>query len=155
MRISSARQIEMDLGGVASPNARTTFTREASAEEGSILDMPTFQAPERVEAARMAGRMNAASTSSYELNALLAERSTLLDKKFNGSMSKSEANRLELVRWSIDRIEDARFGFELDHLETMTERYEQLMTSLQKLGEQISKQTRAPSGGRRGRSQKQ
>lgn len=51
-----------------------------------------------------------------EAIALLDERQALLDKKFDGTITKSELNRLEYVRWSLDRIEDARYGENLDAL---------------------------------------
>jgi len=51
--------------------------------------------------------MNAYTES--EQQQLLDERQTLLDKKFDGSITRQEANRLEYVRWTLDRIELARY----------------------------------------------
>ena len=49
----------------------------------------------------------------------------LLDKKFDGHITRKELNRLEYVRWSLDRIEDAKHGETLDILEMAISRYEQ------------------------------
>ncbi|MBB4391489.1 hypothetical protein [Bradyrhizobium sp. ERR14] len=81
--------------------------------------------------------MNAASASDEELESLLAERQQLLDKKFDGTISRSEMNRLTYVGWSLDRIEDARSGGALDDLETAVARYEQFSNELSALERQI------------------
>ncbi len=82
-------------------------------------------------AARVAGRINAASISDDEHQALLDERRALLDKKFAGNMSRKDQNRLNYVRWSLDRIEDAKNGFVLDALESAVAQYEQLHDDIQ------------------------
>jgi hypothetical protein len=86
---------------------------------------------------RLAGRLNAAKISLQEHDALLRERQTLLDKKFAGAINRREANRLEYVRWSLDRIEDAKHGEALDALEAAVARYEQIEDNLSNLKEQL------------------
>ncbi|MBY2916164.1 hypothetical protein [Rhizobium leguminosarum] len=79
---------------------------------------------------KVAGRLNAMSVSEEEKATLLAEREKLLDKKFAGTISRAEANRLEYVRWSLDRIEDAVHGVSLDQLERQVEAYEALQRDM-------------------------
>lgn len=89
------------------------------------------------QAARVAGRVNASGISEAEHNGLLSERQQLLDKQFSKTISSKEMNRLAYVRWSLDRIEDAKCGHALDFLEGSVSRYESLLSDLQKLGEQL------------------
>ena len=86
---------------------------------------------------RRAGRLNATKITPEEHDALLRERQTLLDKKFANEITKREANRLEYVRWSLDRIEDAKHGEALDDLEAAVVRYEQFGDSVLALGQQL------------------
>ncbi|QWW67957.1 hypothetical protein [Rhizobium sp. WYJ-E13] len=79
---------------------------------------------------KVAGRLNALAVSEEEKATLLAERAQLLDKKFAGAISRAEANRLEYVRWSLDRIEDAVHGVSLDQLERQVEAYEALQRDM-------------------------
>src|SRR5690348_848539 len=52
--------------------------------------------------ARRLGRLSAAAISRGEEEELHRERQRLLDKKFAGTLTRSEANRLSYVRWSLD-----------------------------------------------------
>jgi hypothetical protein len=83
--------------------------------------------------ARLAGRIQAAHISEEEYQSLLDERQILLDKKFSGLMTKRESNRLEYVRWSLDRIEDARYGQTLDMLQNAVTQYERLARDITQL----------------------
>lgn len=106
---------------------------------GPAIDFPRFDslAVIRPQAVRMAGRINAASISEAEHNALLRERQRLLDRKFAGELTRQESNRLEYVRWSLDRIEDARHGDALDSLEASVANYERFLSDLQALDRKI------------------
>jgi hypothetical protein len=77
-------------------------------------------------AAKRAGRVNAASIDEKEVEQLLEERATLINKKFDTGLSKAETRRLALVRWNLDRIQDARHGEALDDLEAAVSLYEQI-----------------------------
>ena len=72
-----------------------------------------------------------------EWEALLEQRQQLLDKKFSGSMTKSESNRLDYVRWSLDQIEDAKHGAALDVLEDSISRYESFLEGVQQLNQDL------------------
>ncbi|MFP4308262.1 MAG: hypothetical protein ACLFQQ_13690 [Desulfococcaceae bacterium] len=57
--------------------------------------------------------------------ALLEERNTLVRKKYDkNGLTKSEERRLALLRWEIERIEDAEIGPDLDELEKKIEEQE-------------------------------
>ena len=90
--------------------------------------------------ARMAGRLNAANVSQKEHKQLLDERQTLLDKKFEGTITRREENRLQYVRWSLDRIEDAKYGHTLDVLEGRVREYEQFLSGVNSLRSQLEQQ---------------
>jgi len=83
--------------------------------------------------ARRVGRLSAAAISRSEEEELHGERQRLLDKKFEGTLTRSEANRLSYVRWSLDRIEDARVGPVLDEIETKLLQYEKLARDIASL----------------------
>ncbi|MDZ4690534.1 hypothetical protein [Terricaulis sp.] len=103
-------------------------------------NLPTFA---RADSARRAGRLNASAATDEELNALLQERKKILDKKFSASLTRQEENRLQYVRWSIERIEDARHGHELDRLEAAIDRYEQFYSDLKALRAQLAQYDKA------------
>ena len=88
--------------------------------------------------ARIAGRLNAATVSEEEQSALLDERQQLLDKQFAGAITKKETYRLEYVRWSLDRIEDAKYGQTLDLLEGAVARYEVILEEIRVLQNTLS-----------------
>ena len=106
----------------------------------STATLPSFDRfPEIIhaQAARIAGRVNASGISETEHKALLSERQQLLDKQFAETISQKELNRLEYVRWSLDRIEDAKYGDTLDSLEGSVSGYEQLLSELRVLSDQL------------------
>lgn len=96
------------------------------------------------ETARIAGRLNAASVSDAEHEALLRERQVLLDKEFAGKISRQEMNRLEYIRWSLDRIEDAKHGKAVDMLEDYVSRYERLLDELHSLQANLQSAIKKP-----------
>lgn len=90
---------------------------------------------------KLAGRMNAASISETEHQRLLDERQQLLDKFFDRSITKREQTRLEYVRWSLDRIEDAKYGSVLDILDDAVSMYENFSADVKDLLGQLATQT--------------
>lgn len=84
-------------------------------------------------AAEAAARLNAATITKAEVTSLLAERQSLLDR----IITPEESNRLEYVRWSLDRFEDATHGASLDQLESNVEGYEALLNELAKFSKQL------------------
>lgn len=85
----------------------------------------------------MAGRINATAVTDDEHGHLLRERQTLLDKKLDGTITKQELNKLEYIRWSLDRIEDAKYGYQLDQLESFVQQYESFTEGLASLKQQL------------------
>ena len=116
---------------------------DAPSVSGATLSLPNFGAYNPVYAftARIAGRINASSIPQKEVDDLLRERQNLLDKYLAGTITKSEKNRLEYVRWSLDRVEDAKYGQILDRLDAYTKKYQQFRRDLQSLGQQLRNAT--------------
>lgn len=117
-----------------------TPNERESHSTGSTLVPPNF-GPKSLYAvtAKVAGRLNATAVSDEEHAALLDERQTLLDKKFSGIITRQEQNRLSYIRWSLDRIEDAKFGASLDVLEEHVEQFEGLLSELAKFRRQVDR----------------
>jgi len=119
MRKSSATQQAFDFytTGAADPNEPDAVAAAVRSAIPIYSSSAPFKFPDfgRYDAAyaatsRIAGRINAANISDAEHGALRRERQRLLDKKLDGTITRKEANRLEYVRWSLDRIEDAKHG---------------------------------------------
>ncbi|MES2601523.1 MAG: hypothetical protein V4602_12005 [Pseudomonadota bacterium] len=138
MRSTSAAQLSLDYSAVESEvdSAQAINPTPTSTE---ALKVPSFEGYGEVYAAasRRAGRLNAASISESEHKALLFERQLLLDKKFNLLITRQETNRLAYVRWSLDRIEDAKHGAAMDMLEHSISSYEQFSSDLKNLHKEL------------------
>jgi hypothetical protein len=91
--------------------------------------------------ARRVGRLSTAAISLGEEEELHQERQRLLDKKFAGILTRSEENRLSYVRWSLERIEDARVGPLLDEIETRLLQYEKLARDIASLKDILQSST--------------
>jgi hypothetical protein len=99
---------------------------------------PDFKATTAPSIARVAGRANAARISEEEEEELLAERKELLEREFSGRLTRLEKARLTYVRWSLDRIEDARSGWALDELEAAVAQYEHFNENINSLIAQLN-----------------
>jgi hypothetical protein len=134
MRTSSP--IELNSPDITAPGDRSS---EASASDG-FQTLSIFDAVPRdikAQMARRAGRLNASSISDDEESRLFAERKSLLDKEFDQTITRAEMIRLEYVRWSLDRIEDAKHGPSLDALERRIARYEAFAAEVQDLKREL------------------
>jgi hypothetical protein len=157
MKNSSAVQLELEYSGVPGSSDETpdmvpkrvlvggdkTATTSLKFAESDELT------PIYAITAKRAGRLNASKTTTQEHESLLRERQNLLDKQFAGTISKKESNRLEYVRWSLDRIEDAQYGEALDTLEAAVSQYERIENQLQDLHVQLEKAVSNERAGRR------
>jgi len=116
------------------------LVEDASDAATNVFEFPKFRAATFAMAAtnKAAGRMNAAAISAEEENALLLERQALLVKKLEGTATKKELNRLTYVRWSLDRIDDARHGESLDVLENRVAMYEGFLEEVQNISRQLA-----------------
>lgn len=94
--------------------ARERFTSTAGEPAGPMA------------AAQELGRQLAGDTPDAESVALYAERKELLARLMAGQATKAEKNRLALVRWHLERIEDAKHGEGLDKLEALSRVYAQM-----------------------------
>lgn len=93
-------------------------------------------------ASRIAGRAVAAQMSDEEIEARFAERERLIRKKLDGNIARSEERRLQLVRWELDRVEDALHGRDLDRLEMLVLNQEALEQAIRELTEGLSSASR-------------
>src|SRR6266478_6265860 len=121
MRTSSARQPEIPgliatetFSGVGGETASVTATppTEATVTAFTPLSAPSAALYGSAYAitSRLLARLNTTTVKKREYDALLKERQKLIDKKFAGSMTSQDENRLEYVRWSLDRIQDVTAG---------------------------------------------
>jgi hypothetical protein len=76
----------------------------------------------------------------------IEERNELVTKKFKAGLSRKEERRLALVRWQLDRIDDADHGATLDFMEKIAEDYMTFAHDLDRILEQLE-----PRGHRRRR----
>jgi hypothetical protein len=142
MKLSSAasNQLSLDLGGSANEaeeNVGNTAENSSFPSSKVFLGNAVF-----AETSRSAGRLNAAFIPPSEEQAFRNEREQLLDLKFAGTITRQQENRLQYVRWTLDRIEDARDGRALDDLESLIDRYEMLVDEIQGLRAQIERASR-------------
>ena len=98
---------------------------------------------------RFAARLNASTVSDAEHKQLLAERQQLIDKRLDGTITRKESIRLQYIRWSLDRIEDAKHGRGLDSLEARIEDIEKVAEHLEGLHRQLGDLVGKANGRRR------
>jgi hypothetical protein len=162
MRTSSARQLELEgisANPVGAERGQTSVpsvgapTGDDRVVQSTVLNVPDFGTDPTVYAmtSRLAGRINAAAVSDLELNRLLHERQVLLDKLFDGTISRKEQHRLKYVRWSLDRIEDARYGSTLDVLSDEVSVYERLAADIASFKDEVMRFAQKSSKRKRGR----
>ena len=147
MKYSFARQFEFDYSGGTSAAASSIVdsiligsgaskpSPTSTGKSTEATNFPDFGRYDQAFAAtsKIAGRINAATISNADFRDLLRERKRLVEKKLKGEITRKESNRLEYVRWTLDRIEDAREGHVLEALESSIVRYEQLAQDLSDL----------------------
>jgi hypothetical protein len=127
------------------PEKSATFKTISFGPRASEYDSPrralstgTIAASVTSISVRQAGRVNALSVSDREHADLLQERAALLKQKMSAPLSQRQADRLEYVRWSLDRIEDARHGHQLDRLEALVSAYQDAIRHVQQLNADLS-----------------
>jgi len=147
MPISTARLSDIDSAILRDvENATSELKAKPRGQGATSLDSNSFlelgaRASVYATTARIAGRINAANIPEEEYQELLAERQELLTKKFDETLTRKESNRLDYVRWSLDRIEDARHGQTLDLLEDAIRQYENLGRDIDRLLNQLREHT--------------
>jgi len=92
----------------------------------SLLSTAAERSERPSTVARDLWRQVARETDNGETEALYVERKALLAKVMAGDATKADRNRLALVRWHLERIEDAKHGDGLDKLEALTRLYAQV-----------------------------
>jgi hypothetical protein len=125
----------LDSIGGFTPNtfsATSNASANSTSADGAI-EFPQFRATSGTlaQTARIAARLNAASVSKEEVEKLLMERQSLLDKLLAETITPKESIRLDYVRWSLGRIEDAKHGEALDQLDDRISQYENFLSELE------------------------
>jgi hypothetical protein len=144
MKTSSSVQLDLGLPQVDAAWATSDTgvrSSRSNAVNSSATSLPNFDNYDKVLyaiTAQRAGRLNAANISQQEHDMLLSERARLIEKKFSGGLSRREEHKLEYVRWSLDRIEDARHGEAVDALDSAVMRYERFMEDLTQLEDDLA-----------------
>lgn len=137
VRSTAINNTEHDVSGDLPINAKPEIQFGTAGLSLNPVNLPVFGSEVHAATARKAGRVNANAITESELEALLAERQALLDKVFDEAATRSDHNRLAYVRWSLDRIEDARHGEHLDRLEEIVVRYERFRKDLEVLRQRL------------------
>jgi hypothetical protein len=140
MSASSARQLDVPEFGLsdavsgASPQSAVVGGNQSSAGATITafmpLSAPNADASAYAVASRILARLNTSVVKPVELRTLLEERRKLLDKKLDGTMTRQDENRLEYVRWSLGRIQDARSGPALDALQEIAGVYQRFSSDM-------------------------
>lgn len=102
---------------------------------------------EDILGSRAAARKIALLTTDEEYQELLGEHRRLVEKRFKDGLARSEELRLQLLRWTLDRIEDARYGHDLDLLERLTAAHEYIASNVARATDELERV--AGSQGRR------
>ena len=89
-------------------------------------------------ARRQAARLNASSIRDEEIALWISEHKNLVAKKFTMGLDNHEERRLRLVGWSLDRIQDAKYGHTLDDLERAIDIYERVGEDINRLIAQMN-----------------
>lgn len=125
------------LIGPSSSVAPSFGAQRSTSEPGFAMRGSDRGAQEQV--ARLTARLNASKVSDAEVKALHEERQQLLDKQLDGTITKRQLARLDYVRWSLDRIEDAKHGATLDELESQIAQFERLSNQLNQLRDDLNR----------------
>jgi|GEM_PF-3128160 hypothetical protein len=123
------------LMGTRAANTLASFDNRTDASQ--LRPPQTIDSESHQQVAKLAGRLNASTASDKEYNELLAERQRLVDKRLDGTITKKESIRLQYVRWSLDRIEDAKHGRNLDRLAARIDELDKVREHLEGLQKQL------------------
>jgi hypothetical protein len=79
---------------------------------------------------KMINREITRTIHAEEIELLFKEHNLLVGKKVKGEISKQETKKLLLIRWKLDRIEDAFYGDKFDNFEIFLRGYEQFANDI-------------------------
>lgn len=97
------------------------------------------------------GRAVAGSTPEAVRARLLAEHRELAVKAAKRECTRSERARLGLVRWKLERIQEAELGETLDFWEAFAASYREVEDQLSRFSGQVETIAQPPRGGRQER----
>jgi len=116
------------------PSSDVNPPEETTEVAGTVGDPSWSAVP-----AREVSRRLVELTTEEEYRDLLDRRAVLVKRQLEERLSRSEELELQLVRWSLDRIDDAKYGRELDFLERIAEAQEYLASRISNSLEQLGR----------------
>lgn len=96
----------------------------------SMMESRTTEAQAGAWYSRDAERDLVKRTLVPEQDSLAAQHSALVQKQFGAGLDADERRELAIIRWKLDRIDDAVEGAHLDLLEQLVERQVELAQSV-------------------------
>lgn len=117
--------------GTVSPSAGKIDLKEVAAQirrqqTGNLENTDDQVAATWVGSSKEASRRLARLVPQEEHAKLLDKHKYLVEKRFTTGLTRSEELDLQLIRWSLDRIDDANVGAGLDFLERIASSQENL-----------------------------
>lgn len=126
--------IELDLGGTYTISAKSlSVPSDAGDKTLSKLPPKDINPETLIEVNRAVTRR----IPQEDRKKLFSEHEDLVRKKYADGLSRREERRLSLLRWELDRIEDAEIGTGMDVLEAFTEANVQFASEIDKLLNQL------------------
>lgn len=133
--ISFKNPESVDVDGVSAPASKKTPSRntldlfdEANQDIiGTTIDSKKYNR-----------QITLTALASEEGN-LLEKRQSLIAKMFTDGLSKSENTQLKYISWQLDRIEDAKYGEQLDELEKIIQLQEKTAEELKQITTQFNR----------------
>lgn len=77
--------------------------------------------------------------SAAEYKRLLALQSEMAAKMLSGELTRREILQLQMIRWAIDRAEDAQYGAVLDRMEFLASLHERLESEVSRMVAAVKK----------------
>jgi hypothetical protein len=100
---------------------------------------------------RAMSRAAALSLSDAAIDALYDEHRALVDRKYVGGLTASEARHLELIRWKLNKVQMAEASGAFERLEAFAVVAEATGRRIEAIGESFRAAMARPSGWKRGR----
>ena len=149
MPLTDNTALAVDIGGYAAAGQEVEPRRPANGLEGQTIEGAPVIAQRRnlnneglgftseresisvdSTTAKLISRSIAELTPDTEYKRFLDDKRTLLQKKYSEGLSKKEDLALQLTIWNIDRIEDAKYGRQLDALEAIVKTHEAVASKI-------------------------
>jgi len=101
-------------------------SREVTIETGQAGVTGEIREDSTIPTVKFVSRSVVCLTSDDEYKIMLEQHSDLAMRKVTSGLSREEKMRLDLIKWNIDQIEDAKYGHSLDALESIVKTHENI-----------------------------